>query len=289
MSLPSITSSSLAPSLTVTPSNMGHFRTTFSPTVHKTSRQPVVFSARFTSTPTEVSDLDGLSVTGDNRVDGEMGVDQLHLVLVTLGDTGDHVGDHRLDSSETSDVLSVSVPNGEPGLGTLGTLDLRETNLSDASSFSNTDRASSEEQQGVGDCWRVRGMSRAIDWRRKDPRIHSAAMSFKPSAPHATLHFLAFPFSLLSYPTPSVHPSLLLIVFRLVRDRLSSIGGPTCCSSCSFPLQLTIWMSIWMCLTALVRVPRGPVTVTIRDLILMSTPSGMDRVSLAVMSFILTV
>ena len=54
-----------------------------------------------------------------------MGVDQLHLVLVTLGDTGDHVGDHGLDSSETSDVLSVSVPNGEPGLGTLGTLDLR--------------------------------------------------------------------------------------------------------------------------------------------------------------------
>jgi hypothetical protein len=55
-----------------------------------------------------------------------MGVHQLHLVLETLGDTGDHVGDHGLDGSETSDVLSGSVPHGELGLGTLGTLDLEE-------------------------------------------------------------------------------------------------------------------------------------------------------------------
>lgn len=73
---------------------------------------------------TEVSDLNGLSVTGDNRVDGEMGVDKLHLVLETLGNTGDHVGDHGLDGSQTSNVLSCTVPYGELGLGTLGTLDL---------------------------------------------------------------------------------------------------------------------------------------------------------------------
>jgi len=73
---------------------------------------------------TEVSDLNGLSVTSDNRVDGEMGVDELHLVLETLGDTGDHVGDHGLDGSQTSNVLSVTVPNGESSLETLGGLDL---------------------------------------------------------------------------------------------------------------------------------------------------------------------
>lgn len=53
-----------------------------------------------------------------------------------------------------------------------------------------------------------------------------------------------------------------------------------------FSFQLTIWMSIWMCLTALVKVPRGPVTVTTLDLSLISTPSGMGRVSMEERSFI---
>lgn len=53
-----------------------------------------------------------------------MGVYKLHLVLETLGDTGDHVGDHGLDGSQTSNVLSVTVPNGESSLETLGGLDL---------------------------------------------------------------------------------------------------------------------------------------------------------------------
>lgn len=126
MSFPSITSSSLAPSLMVTPANMGHFRTTFSPTIIKAFRQPVIPSVFLPKSPTEVSDLNGLSVTGDNRVDGEMGVYQLHLVLVTLGDTGDHVGNHGLDGSETGNVLSGTVPHGELGLSTLDTLDLKE-------------------------------------------------------------------------------------------------------------------------------------------------------------------
>jgi hypothetical protein len=103
---------------------MGHFRTTFSPTIQaETSSAP--HPATSVQPPrTEVSDLDSLSVTGNDRVDGEMGVYELHLVLETLGDTGDHVGDHGLDGSETGNVLSCTVPHGELGLGTLGTLDL---------------------------------------------------------------------------------------------------------------------------------------------------------------------
>ena len=41
----------------------------------------------------EVLDLDGTLVLGDGGVDGEMGVDQSHLVLETLSDPDDHVSD----------------------------------------------------------------------------------------------------------------------------------------------------------------------------------------------------
>lgn len=42
-------------------------------------------------------------------VDGEMGVDVTHLVLVTLGNTDDHVGDQRLDGTESGNILAGSV------------------------------------------------------------------------------------------------------------------------------------------------------------------------------------
>ena len=50
------------------------------------------------------------------------------MILVTsrayLGDTGDHVLDKRLDGSETSNVLSGTVEDGEGDLRTGGSLDL---------------------------------------------------------------------------------------------------------------------------------------------------------------------
>lgn len=59
----------------------------------------------------EVSDFNDLLAIlfGKSDVDREMGVHVSHLVLVTLGDTGDHVGDQRLDSSQSSNVLSVTM------------------------------------------------------------------------------------------------------------------------------------------------------------------------------------
>lgn len=61
----------------------------------------------------EVSDLNDLTVVDDVDVDGEMRVDVSHLVLVTLGDTSDQVSNERLDSSESSNVLSVTVVNSD--------------------------------------------------------------------------------------------------------------------------------------------------------------------------------
>lgn len=61
----------------------------------------------------EVSDLDNSAVLDEVDVDGEMGVDVSHLVLVTLGDTGDHVVDQGLDGSEGSNVLSGTVEDGD--------------------------------------------------------------------------------------------------------------------------------------------------------------------------------
>lgn len=63
----------------------------------------------------EVSDLDVLLAVNLNNVDidWEMRVDVSHLVLVTLGDTGDQVGNQGLDGSQSGDVLSVTVVDGD--------------------------------------------------------------------------------------------------------------------------------------------------------------------------------
>jgi len=61
----------------------------------------------------EVADLDGLLIIGNNDVDGEMGVDEAHLVLVTLGDTNDHVVNQGADGAEASNVLALAVPDNE--------------------------------------------------------------------------------------------------------------------------------------------------------------------------------
>lgn len=71
----------------------------------------VVFDAHLLSQ--KVSNLDRLSTIVDNDVDREMGVYSLDLVSEALCDTGDHVLNQRLDSSNASDVLSVSVPHCE--------------------------------------------------------------------------------------------------------------------------------------------------------------------------------
>lgn len=71
----------------------------------------------------EVADLGGLLVTGNDDVDGEMGVDGTHLVLETDGNTLDHVGNACRGSSEASGVLAVGVPHDELDLLAGRTLD----------------------------------------------------------------------------------------------------------------------------------------------------------------------
>lgn len=61
----------------------------------------------------EISDFDSLAIVDNVNVDGEMGIDVSHLVLVTLGDTSDHVGNKGLDSSKSSNVLSVTVVDSD--------------------------------------------------------------------------------------------------------------------------------------------------------------------------------
>lgn len=58
----------------------------------------------------EVADEHLLSVTFEADVDGEMGVDQAHLVLEALGDTGNHVLDVRGDCADTGVALALSEP-----------------------------------------------------------------------------------------------------------------------------------------------------------------------------------
>jgi len=59
----------------------------------------------------EVSDLDNLmAVLLDNRdIDREMCIDKSHLVKETNGNTCNHVGDERLDGSQSGDMSSVSI------------------------------------------------------------------------------------------------------------------------------------------------------------------------------------
>lgn len=58
-----------------------------------------------------VPDLDGLLVVGDDNVDGEMGVDETHLVGETESNTLDHVLDLGSDGAKASNVLASSVPD----------------------------------------------------------------------------------------------------------------------------------------------------------------------------------
>jgi len=58
-----------------------------------------------------------------------MRVDISHLVLVALGDTSDQVGNKRLDSSESSNVLSVTVVNSDLD-GLVGELGEGDINVS---------------------------------------------------------------------------------------------------------------------------------------------------------------
>jgi hypothetical protein len=66
----------------------------------------------------EVTDLNSITFLVDDDVDGEMSVDITHLVLVTLGDTNNHVVNKRADGTNTGDVLTVAVVDHEADLGT---------------------------------------------------------------------------------------------------------------------------------------------------------------------------
>lgn len=63
----------------------------------------------------EVSDLNVLLAVNLNNVDvdWEMRIDVSHLVLVTLGDTGNQVSNQGLDGSQSSNVLSVTVVDSD--------------------------------------------------------------------------------------------------------------------------------------------------------------------------------
>lgn len=65
----------------------------------------------------------GTVIVGDS-VDGEMCVDQSHLVEEALCDTDDHVLDQGLDGPEAGNVLSGTVPDGELDFSLLGGVDL---------------------------------------------------------------------------------------------------------------------------------------------------------------------
>lgn len=77
----------------------------------------------------EVANFDlvavGLGVLVDVDVDGEMGVDVAHLVLVALHDTGDKVVDDSTNGSEGGDILAGTVVdlNADDALGGLGEAD----------------------------------------------------------------------------------------------------------------------------------------------------------------------
>ena len=58
----------------------------------------------------KVPDLDGLAGVGDTGIDGEMSINEPHLVSVTLGDTGDEI----LDMAESCTDGSGGLPRTEP-------------------------------------------------------------------------------------------------------------------------------------------------------------------------------
>lgn len=69
----------------------------------------------------EVVDVDLLLVFRDEAVDGEMRIDETHLVLITVGDTGDHVLDVSGDGADRGDGLAGSEPHLEVDLFVLAT------------------------------------------------------------------------------------------------------------------------------------------------------------------------
>lgn len=64
----------------------------------------------------EVANLDRVGLVVDDDVDGEMGVDQSHLVCETVLDTLDHVLELRSDGAQAGDVLAATVPDDEADL-----------------------------------------------------------------------------------------------------------------------------------------------------------------------------
>lgn len=64
----------------------------------------------------EVANLDRILGIVDDDIDGEMGVNQSHLVGEPIGDTLEHVLDARADGAQARDVLASSVPHDEADL-----------------------------------------------------------------------------------------------------------------------------------------------------------------------------
>lgn len=64
----------------------------------------------------EVTDLNRVGLVVDDDVDGEMGVDETHLVSETVLNTLDHVLDLGSDRAQASNVLAASVPDNQADL-----------------------------------------------------------------------------------------------------------------------------------------------------------------------------
>ena len=60
----------------------------------------------------KIPDLDGLAGVGDTGIDGEMSINEPHLVTVTLGDTGDEI----LDVAERGADGGGGLPGAEPSV-----------------------------------------------------------------------------------------------------------------------------------------------------------------------------
>lgn len=96
---------------TSTPSRMTTLRTIFSPKKFLLRQSQRSSNSRITiSSIPDLNLVQSVVVVLVNvDVDGEMGVDVTHLVLVALGDADDHVVDKGADSAESSDILAVAV------------------------------------------------------------------------------------------------------------------------------------------------------------------------------------
>lgn len=98
----------------VTPSSILTWRTRFSPRKllgTRASSQRGAGDKR--KRGAAIPDLDRLLVTGDDDVDGEVSVDEAHLVGKAVADALDHVLDLRADRAEAGDVLAAAVPDDE--------------------------------------------------------------------------------------------------------------------------------------------------------------------------------